>query len=720
VTKPWRWQRIAFFALIVLAAMLLLAACGDDDDDDDEEPTATSSGSTEVTATEADGGEDEATATSGDGGELSGRIDIDGSSTVFPVTQAMAEEFQLVNSGVQVPVGVSGTGGGFEKFCAGETDISDASRPIKTEEAEICADNGIEFIEIPVAFDGLSVMVNPANDWVECLTVEELNTIWAPESEGEITSWSDVRDDFPDEELVLYGPGTDSGTYDYFTDVINGEEGASRGDFTGSEDDNVLVQGIAGTESALGFFGYAYYVENQDVLKLVGVDDGDPDNGDGCIEPSEETINNGTYQPLSRPIFIYVKVESAERPEVQAFVDFYLNEGPSIIPEIGYVAFSSDFYATLWSRFEDRRTGSVFEGGSSAGATLDSLLFPEEGGSTSGGGEAEPTEAEEEMEPTEEEMTDLGDLEGRIDIDGSSTVFPVTQAMAEEFQLVAPGVQVPVGVSGTGGGFEKFCAGETDISDASRPIKAEEAEICAENGIEFIEVPVAFDGLSVMVNTANDWVECLTVEELNLIWAPESEGEITSWNQIRDEFPDEELVLYGPGTDSGTYDYFTDAINGEEGASRGDFTGSEDDNVLVQGIAGTESALGFFGYAYYVENQDILKLVGVDDGDPANGDGCVEPSEETINDGSYQPLSRPIFIYIKVESLERPEVQAFVEFYLNTAVELIPEIGYVPFTQDLYDTLLARVDERRAGSVFEEAGSTEGVTVEDLLYPDEQ
>jgi phosphate binding protein len=720
VTSPWRWQRIAFIALIVVAGMLLLAACGDDDDDD---ATATSGGGTEVTATEADGGDDEATATTGDGGELSGRIDIDGSSTVFPVTQAMAEEFQLVNSGVQVPVGVSGTGGGFEKFCAGETDISDASRPIKAEEAAICAEAGIEFIEIPVAFDGLSVMVNPANDWVECLTVEELNTIWDPESEGEITSWSDIRDDFPDEELVLYGHGTESGTYDYFTDVINGEEGASRGDFTGSEDDNVLVQGIAGTESALGFFGYAYYIENQDVLKLVGVDDGDPANGDGCIEPSEETINNGTYQPLSRPIFIYIKVESAERPEVQAFVDFYLNEGPTIIPEIGYVPFSADFYATLGARFEDRRAGSVFEGGSSAGVTVADLLFSDEDGGASGGGETEPTatEAESEPEPTEEEeMTDLGDLTGRIDIDGSSTVFPVTQAMAEEFQLVASGVQVPVGVSGTGGGFEKFCAGETDISDASRPIKAEEAAICAEAGIEFIEIPVAFDGLSVIVNTANDWVDCLTVEELNLIWAPESEGEITSWNQIRDDFPDEELILYGPGTDSGTYDYFTDVINGEEGASRGDFTPSEDDNVLVQGVAGTESALGFFGYAYYIENTDILKLVAVDDGDPDNGDGCIEPSEETINDGSYQPLSRPIFIYVKVESAERPEVQAFIEFYLGNAVELIPEIGYVPFAQDFYDTLLARYDDRRAGSVFEAGGSTSGVTVADLLYPDEQ
>lgn len=375
MTKPWRLQRIAFFALIILAGALLLAACGDDDDDDN--PAATSSGGTEATNTPDEGNVDP-TEPPADTGELTGRVNVDGSSTVFPVTQAMAEEFQLIAPDVQVPVGVSGTGGGFEKFCNGETDISDASRPIKAEEAEVCESNGIEYIEIPVAFDGLSVMVNPENDWVTCLTVEELNMIWDPSSEGEITSWNQIRDEFPDEDLVLFGAGTDSGTYDYFTDVVNGEEGASRGDFTGSEDDNILVSGIAGTESALGFFGYAYYVENTELLKLVAIDDGNPDNGDGCIEPSEETINDGTYQPLSRPIFIYVNAESAERPEVAAFIEFYLLEGPSIIPEIGYVPFSVDFYAILWDRFQAGTTGSVFGGGSTSGVTVNDLLFPEE------------------------------------------------------------------------------------------------------------------------------------------------------------------------------------------------------------------------------------------------------------------------------------------------------------------------------------------------------
>lgn len=359
--------------VIVLLGSLVLAACGDDDDDDagtDATPTEQASG---------DEDEEEPTEEPMDSSELEGRVVVDGSSTVFPVTQAMAEEFSLVAPNVQVPVGVSGTGGGFEKFCAGETDISNASRPIKPEEAEVCAENGITYIELPVAFDGLSVMVNPDNDWVECLTVEELKMVWEPAAEGQITNWNQIRDEFPDMALDLYGAGSDSGTYDYFTDVINGEEGASRGDYTGSEDDNILVQGIAGSEGALGFFGYAYYIENEDLLKLVAVDDGDDSNGEGCVYPSEETINNGTYQPLSRPIFIYVRADSAERPEVQAFIDFYLNEGPNIIPEIGYVPFSVDMYDTLFARFENRTTGSVFGGaGSTQGVTIEDLLYEEE------------------------------------------------------------------------------------------------------------------------------------------------------------------------------------------------------------------------------------------------------------------------------------------------------------------------------------------------------
>ena len=269
-------------------------------------------------------------------------------------------------------------------------------------------------------------------------------------------------------------------------------------------------------------------------------------------------------------------------------------------------------------------------------------------------------------------------LTGNIEIDGSSTVFPISQAVAEEFRKEHPKVQIPVGISGTGGGFKRFTVGETDISDASRPIKDSEREQAAENGVEFIRLTVAFDGLSILVNPDNDFVTCMTTAELKKLWEPGST--VKKWNEIRSEWPDKEIRLYGPDTDSGTFDYFTDAINGEEDASRPDYTQSADDNVLVQGIAGDRNSLGYFGYAYFIENQDKLKVVAVD-----GGSGCITPSESTINDGSYAPLSRPLYIYVNKASLERPEVPAFIEFYLRNAPALAAEVGYVALPQADYD-----------------------------------
>lgn len=304
-----------------------------------------------------------------------------------------------------------------------------------------------------------------------------------------------------------------------------------------------------------------------------------------------------------------------------------------------------------------------------------------------------------------------GPIEGTILVDGSSTVAPITMAVAEEFQKQYPEVRVPVGISGTGGGFKKFCAGETDISDASRPIKASEAEECKKNGIEYIELPVAFDGLAVMVNPSNDFVSCMTVEELKKIWEPEAEGKVTNWKQVRADFPDRPLTLYGPGTDSGTYDYFTQAIVGKEGASRGDFTPSEDDNVLVQGIAGDPNALGFFGLAYYEENKDKLKLVAID-----NGKGCVAPSLETVANSTYQPLSRPLFIYVNRARIDqKDEISAFVEFYLKNAKSLVDQVGYIPLTDEIYELALKRYEKRITGSIFEGSGSVVGVSLAELL-----
>ena len=270
-------------------------------------------------------------------------------------------------------------------------------------------------------------------------------------------------------------------------------------------------------------------------------------------------------------------------------------------------------------------------------------------------------------------------------VDGSSTVFPISQAVAEEFRKERPDVQVPVGISGTGGGLKRFVTGGIDVADASRRIKDSERDEAAANGIEYTEFTVAYDGLSIVVNSSNNFVSCLTTDELERIWEPGSKLE--RWSQVRDGFPDRPLRLYGPDTDSGTFDYFTKAINGEEDASRSDYTASSDDNVLVQGVSGDQGSIGYFGFAYYTENREILKVLGVD-----NGTGCVRPSVTTINDGSYSPLSRPMFIYVNNASLEHEYVQAFVRFYLSNATELAEEVGYVGLPDSEYQIQLDRLN----------------------------
>ena len=304
-------------------------------------------------------------------------IRIDGSSTVFPISEAVAEEFQRANPGTHATVGVSGTGGGFQKFCGGETDISDASRPIRPAEINACKKSGIEYIELPVAYDGLAIVVNPKNTWADVITVDELKRLWTPDAQGKVTRWNQVRSSWPDREIRLFGAGVDSGTYDYFTEATVGKEGASRGDFTSSEDDNVLVQGIANDELALGFLPLAYVEQNKSRLKLVPVDDGKPDNGSGPIVPSEQTVRDGTYQPLSRPLFIYVSRKAADRPEVQRFVEAYFAQ-PELIREVGYVELTPQIYELARKHFAERKIGTAFgEGGSQVGMTLEALLARE-------------------------------------------------------------------------------------------------------------------------------------------------------------------------------------------------------------------------------------------------------------------------------------------------------------------------------------------------------
>jgi phosphate transport system substrate-binding protein len=301
-------------------------------------------------------------------------IKIDGSSTVYPITEAVAEEFQKMKKGaVKVTVGISGTGGGFKKFSRGETDISDASRPIVKKEMDICKEMRIEYIELPVAYDGLAVMVNPKNNWVTSMTVAELKKIWEPAAEGKITKWNQVNSKWPAEPLKLYGPGVDSGTFDYFTEAIVGKSRASRGDYTASEDDNVLVQGIASDRGGLGFFGYAYYAENPDKLKLVAID-----GGKGPIFPSMKTVMDGTYSPLSRPIFIYVNKKSAERQELKEFVEFYLKHAPTLVKQVKYIPLPDRAYQLASERFARKVTGSMFGGEAKIGMRIEDLLKLEE------------------------------------------------------------------------------------------------------------------------------------------------------------------------------------------------------------------------------------------------------------------------------------------------------------------------------------------------------
>ncbi len=302
--------------------------------------------------------------------------------------------------------------------------------------------------------------------------------------------------------------------------------------------------------------------------------------------------------------------------------------------------------------------------------------------------------------------------EGRkiVKVDGSSTVFPITEAVAEEFQGAKRGaVQVTVGISGTGGGFKKFCRGEIDVSDASRPILKEEMELCRAKGISYLELPVAFDALTIAVNPKNDWLNSVKVEDLKKMWAPEAQGVVAKWNAVRAEWPDAPLKLFGAGSDSGTFDYFTEAVVGKAKSSRGDYTGSEDDNTLVQGIAADKYALGYLPFSYYEENKGRLKAVAID-----AGKGGVLPSLENVVNGTYTPLSRPLFIYVSAKSLERPEVKEFVAFYLQNVPALAKQVNYLPLAESVYPTVISRVEKREIGTAF--GGVPEvGLRVEDLL-----
>ncbi len=583
-----------------------------------------------------------------------------GSSTVFPLSERMAELFQQEGFAGNVTVDSIGSGAGFERFCkTGETDVANASRAIKDGEVESCkalspARTPIEF---RVGTDALAVVMSAENDFVTSLTKEQLGKIFT----GEFTTWNQVDPAFPAEAIEVYSPGADSGTFDYMIesvaakvlpkvdekDDLKGAEekllGLAGAQF--SEDDNVLVQGVEGSPYALGYFGFAYFTENQGGLKAISVEG---------VEPNQASVDAGEY-PLARPLFMYSDAEIIKaKPQVAAFLYFYLSNVNDNIVDVGYFPAPAD----------------ALKG------SLDALM-------AAMSGEAMAPAADDAMA-----MYAPDAVEGDVITAGSSTVFPLSERMAELFQQEGFAGNVTVDSIGSGAGFERFCkTGETDVANASRAIKDGEVESCkalspARTPIEF---RVGTDALAVVMSAENDFVTSLTKEQLGKIFT----GEFTTWNQVDPAFPAEAIEVYSPGADSGTFDYMIESVAAKvlpKVDEKDDLKGaeekllglagaqfSEDDNVLVQGVEGSPYALGYFGFAYFTENQGGLKAISVEG---------VEPNQASVDAGEY-PLARPLFIYSDAEIIKaKPQVAAFLYFYLSNVNDNIVDVGYFPAPAD--------------------------------------
>ncbi len=577
---------------------------------------------------------------------VSGDIVVAGSSTVFPLTERMAERFQDEGYTGNITIDSIGTGGGFERFCeTGETDISNASRPIKEEEVAACAAIGRTPIEFRVGTDALAVVTSPSNYFAENITLAELALAFSTAE-----TWADVNPEWPAHPIARFSPGTDSGTFDYFVEVVFEEDDApilAAANLQLSEDDNVLVQGVTGdtctegdltTACAIGYFGYAYYEENRDQLHILSIEG---------VEASAENVDNNSY-PLARPLFIYSDATvMAEKPQVAAFINFYLTFVNEEVVPVGY------FPASVAALNQAKLNWSAAEGievaAPSAGLTL----------------------------PT----VDVLAVSGDIVVAGSSTVFPLTERMAERFQDEGYAGNITIDSIGTGGGFERFCeTGETDISNASRPIKEEEVAACAAIGRTPIEFRVGTDALAVVTSPSNYFAENITLAELALAFSTAE-----TWADVNPEWPAHPIARFSPGTDSGTFDYFVEVVFEEDDApilAAANLQLSEDDNVLVQGVTGdtctegdltTACAIGYFGYAYYEENRDQLHILSVEG---------VEASAENVDNNSY-PLARPLFIYSDATVMaEKPQVAAFINFYLTFVNEEVVPVGYFPASDD--------------------------------------
>ncbi len=621
-------MRKQFFALVMIlvVASMALAACGGAAAEPVAAPQTGDTAAPQTTVEEAPAVEmTDSMLPMVDPAAVSGDVVSAGSSTVFPLAEVMAERFQDEVFAGKITIDSIGSGGGFERFCeTGETDVSNASRPIKDSEVEACAALGRVPVEFRVGTDALAVVVSKDNDFLTNASLEELAMIFSTAEK-----WSDVNADWPAEDILRYIPGTDSGTFDYFVEEVFAEDkepilAASNTQL--SEDDNVLVQGIQGSPYAIGFFGYAYYSENADTLNILSIEG---------IEPSAETVDAATY-PLARPLFIYSDASiMQEKPQVAAYINFFLTYVNEEIGQVGY--FPADVAVAQQAWLD-------------AMATDVSM--------------AEEEMAHESMLP----MVDPAAVSGDVVSAGSSTVFPLAEVMAERFQDEGFSGQITIDSIGSGGGFERFCeTGETDVSNASRPIKDSEIEACAALGRSPIEFRVGTDALAVVVSKENDFLTNVTLEELAAIFSTAEK-----WSDVNPAYPAEDILRYIPGTDSGTFDYFVEEVFEKDKApilAASNTQLSEDDNVLVQGIQGSPYAIGFFGYAYYAENAETLNITAIEG---------IEASAETVDAATY-PLARPLFIYSDASIMqEKPQVAAYINFFLTYVNEEIVEVGYFP------------------------------------------
>ncbi len=654
-------MRIKLLSILVLI-ILLLAACGGQETAEapleappdvegaaaieesapEEAPAVEEEAIVEETAAE-DSTSTESDAATGSGVEMpmanpldvNGNVVSAGSSTVFPLAERMAERYQSEGFGGDITIDSIGSGAGFERFCvAGETDVSNASRPIKDSEVESCAGIGRTPIEFRVGTDALAVVVSNNNDFLENATVEELAQIFSSAEK-----WSDVNEEWPDEAIQRFIPGTDSGTFDYFTEEVFGEDPAPQLEAMNlqqSEDDNVLVQGVSGSPYAIGYFGYAYAAENTDIIRPLSIEG---------VEATAESVDANEY-PLARPLFIYSDAAiMQEKPQVADYINFFLTYVNEEVLDVGYFPASDE-------ALDEARMKWL--------AAM--------------GGEVMAIESQE-AAGVEMPMANPLDVSGNVVSAGSSTVFPLAERMAERYQSEGFGGDITIDSIGSGAGFERFCvAGETDVSNASRPIKDSEVESCAGIGRTPIEFRVGTDALAVVVSNDNDFLENATVEELAQIF-----GSAEKWSDVNAEWPDEAIQRFIPGTDSGTFDYFTEEVFEEDPAPQleaANLQQSEDDNVLVQGVSGSPYAIGYFGYAYAAENTDIIRPISIEG---------VEATAESVDANEY-PLARPLFIYSDAAVMqEKPQVADYINFFLTYVNEEVVDVGYFPASDEALD-----------------------------------